>query len=201
MRLRQLLAVVTLATMCAGCGLGPGKRDAFEYDFGFSTEPAPAPRRIAREIAVADVLAPAWLESNAMIYRLAYQEAARPRAYANSRWVASPAQLLTSRLRSRAAAAAMRGIAPLGEPLRGAATLATEVEEMSQVFDAPDKSRAVVRLRATLTDRGKLLAQQSFTVERDAASADAAGGARAMASAADAVVGEIVDWVGGVLQN
>jgi hypothetical protein len=46
-----------------------------------------------------DVSAPAWLDSPSITYRLAYLDAARPQAYADSRWVASPAELIAVRLR------------------------------------------------------------------------------------------------------
>jgi cholesterol transport system auxiliary component len=72
-----------------------------------------------------------------------------------------------------------------------------DLEEFSQVFEVPDKSRAYVRMRATLiraTERG-VVAQRTFGTERTAASADAVGGAKALASGADELVDAIVAWV------
>ncbi len=43
------------------------------------------------------------------------------------------------------------------------------------MFDAADKSRAVVRLRANLIRNRGLVAQQSFGIERAAATPDAEG--------------------------
>ena len=77
--------------------------------------------------------------------------------------------------------------------------LRVELEEFSQLFESPNQSSGLLRVRATLGQAGtvgeKLLAQRSFVVTRPAASADAAGGVRALTAAADAAIGEIDAWV------
>jgi cholesterol transport system auxiliary component len=77
--------------------------------------------------------------------------------------------------------------------------LRLELEEFSQVFDNPNTSHALLRLRATLTQRSPgsetLLAQRSFVLQRPAPSPDAAGGVRALTAAADAVVLELEAWL------
>jgi cholesterol transport system auxiliary component len=56
-----------------------------------------------------------------------------------------------------------------------------------------------VRLHATLAQTSggaeTLLAQRSFVVQRPSASADAAGGVKALTAAADAAIGEMEVWV------
>ena len=42
----------------------------------------------------------------------------------------------------------------------------------------------------------RVLAQRSFTAQRPAPTADAPGGVKALAAASDAVVAELVAWVG-----
>jgi cholesterol transport system auxiliary component len=67
------------------------------------------------------------------------------------------------------------------------------------VFDAPDRSVGLVRLRATVLEtaggRERLVAQRRFTVQRPAPSADAPGGVRALTAASDAAIEEIAQWL------
>jgi hypothetical protein len=77
--------------------------------------------------------------------------------------------------------------------------LRLELEEFSQLFDAPDTSNGVLRLRATLSQRGAsgeaLLAQRSFIARQSASTADASGGVRALTAATDQVVKDIEAWL------
>jgi cholesterol transport system auxiliary component len=77
--------------------------------------------------------------------------------------------------------------------------LRLELEEFSQLFDAPDASSGVLRLRATLSRRGAsgeaLLAQRSFIARQSAPTADASGGVRALTAATDQVVNDIEAWL------
>ena len=195
MRGLLLLAAFALSA-CAGNPAAPPA----EYDFGIGGATLEEPPRLKREIAVADATAPAWLDSPALVYRLAYRDAAQPRAYVESRWVAPPAALFTAQLRQRLVATTRSGVLAPHDGVRTAATLRVELLEFSQVFDAPDQSRAVVRVRAVLLSGGRLLAQTSFTVDRPAPSADAAGGARALALAADAAIDRLIGWTADTLQ-
>jgi cholesterol transport system auxiliary component len=145
--------------------------------------------------------APAF-DGPALLYRDAAAGVQQLRPYALARWSASPAQLVRARLRARLG----EERAVLG-PGEGAAPMAlrVQVEEFSQVFDtaaaagAAVPSRAVVRLRATLSDtrgpRPALLAQRVFELQRPAPSADAAGGVQALTAATDAALGEVAAWL------
>jgi len=80
-----------------------------------------------------------------------------------------------------------------------ALTLHLELEEFSQLFETPERSNALLRLRATLGQNGngseRLVAQRSFVLQRPAPTADAAGGVRALTAATDAVIQEMVPWL------
>jgi cholesterol transport system auxiliary component len=195
MRGFAVLAAAALAA-CAGSTTGP----PVEYDFGPGGATLEAPARLAKELTVAEASAPGWLDSSAIVYRLAYLDAAQPRAYAESKWVAPPASLLTLQLRQRLAATARSGVLVPGDGVRTAATLRVELQEFSQVFDAPDRSRAVVRVRAVLVAHGRLHGQTSFAIDRPAPSPDAAGGARALALAADAAIDRLIGWTADTLK-
>jgi len=195
--MRGLLALAALVlSACAGNPAGP----PVEYDFGIGGATLEEPARLHREIAVAEATAPAWLDSPALVYRLAYRDAAQPRAYVESRWVAPPAALFTVQLRQRLVATTRSGVLAPQDGVRTAATLRVELLEFSQVFDAPEQSRAVVRVRAVLVSGSRLVAQTSFVVDRPAPSPDAAGGARALAAAADAAIDRLIGWTADTLK-
>jgi len=150
---------------------------------------------------VHDVGAPAWLDSPLIHYRLAYQDAARPQSYADSRWVMSPVVLLTHRLRLQLAASGSGGIVLPGDAARAHYALRVELDEFAQVFDAPGKSRAVVRMRASVVGNRSLLAQRNFNVERPAKTPDAEGGVRALIGASDEAIDQIIGWAVGYLKD
>jgi len=171
-----------------------GKKDIATYDFGpvaMAREGAP---RLKQPLRVYDVGGPAWLNSASIYYRLAYRDASRPQAYAGSRWVMAPSALFGNRLRQRLAGAGGGVIAP-GDGLRAPAALRVELDEFTQVFDAQDRSRAVVRLRASLVGARALIAHRSFSVDRVAASQNAEGGVRALSAASDDVLEQLLQWI------
>jgi cholesterol transport system auxiliary component len=139
---------------------------------------------------------PAWLDTTAMLYRLLYEDPARPQPYSLSRWAAEPAALFTDRLRARLGAAS-DGVVTPGYGARVDYVLRAELDDFSQHFDAPGHSRVVVAARVTLLtgiDR-RILGQRLFSAER-ASDPEAAGAARALAVATDAVIDEILEWAG-----
>jgi cholesterol transport system auxiliary component len=194
--MRTALAVSLVLTLAA-CSLGPAQKDlAPSYDLGIAT-PAPAGQpRIKASLLVHAVAAPSWLESSAILYRLNYQDGSRQLAYANSRWTAPAAALLTQRLRARLAAASDGGIVNIADSARADYALRIELEEFNQVFDTAEASRAVVVARASLVSvaRRNLFAQKTFSLERPAASANAEGGVRALAGASGELIDAVVAW-------
>ncbi len=176
----------------------PGSVTA-NYDFG----PPPEGRQVAglrQALLVHDVSAPAWLDSPFIHYRLAYQDATRPQAYADSRWVGSPAELFANRLR-RQLVASGGGIIQPGDDARVKYALRVDLEEFIQVFDAPGKSKAVVRVRASVMGNRSLAAQRSFSVERAAKTPDAEGGVRALIGASDEAVDQLIAWIAQQLKD
>lgn len=192
---KPLAALFTL--LLAACSLGPAQRDApATYDLGAPRSYVANQPRIRASLLVHAIAAPAWLDTTAIVYRLNYQDTARQQAYANSRWAMAPAALLTQRLRGRLAAASDGGVIGVADSARADYTLRVELEDFSQAFDAADASRAVVAARASIVNAAKrtLLAQKSFSIERAAASPDAGGGVRALASAADEMIEAVAAW-------
>ena len=178
-----ILLACLLLTACGG--LGKPRPEAALYDFGL-TQPPPAAAWPAW-LGVADVEAPSGLDTAAIRYRLEYSEPARVYAYTLSQWTATPAELLTLRLRQS-----------VGEQPDGTAcTLQVTLETFDHVFDAANSSRGMVRLHAALTDsrHHTLLAQTSVSRSQPAPTQDAKGGVAALSQAADSALQEVVAWV------
>jgi len=192
---RSVYVALWLGLACASCGFPPisSSPQVTQYDFGPDPAKGSAPA-LRQALLVYDVNAPAWLDSQYIFYRLAYQDAARPQAYADSRWVSSPGELIAARVRGRLAASGKGGVIHPGDGTRASYALRIELDEFNQVFDAPGKSRGVVQLRATLLGKASLIAQRSFSAERPAATPDAEGGVRALIAASDDVVDQLVGW-------
>src|SRR6185436_19799962 len=120
------------------------------------------------------------LDSPLMFFRLNYANDRQPRAYANSRWTMAPAQLFGQRLKSRLAQAG--GIVlPAADGAANVPLLRIETDDFTQTFDGPAHSSAQIALRATVFNARTMTAQKTFVKQVPAPSADAAGGARALA--------------------
>lgn len=190
---RSSIAIALLAALTlAGCAAPPA-REINHYDFGITvSNQAP---RISVDLVVAEVLAPSWMENTNVFYRLAYVDAARPQAYAQSRWVMAPSGLLTQRLRSVLRGASKAAVVPPSDATRTETVLRVDLEEFAQIFDTADKSRGVLRANARLLKGGEILATRAFAIELPAASPNAEGGVRALSSASDALASQIADWI------
>ena len=188
--------LVGLAALLAGCSLGPATKGApATYDFG-AHHNHPSEPKIRASVLVQGVAAAAWLDTQAVLYRLNYQDGARQEAYALTRWAAPPASLLTQRLRSRLAAASEGGVVTLADNARADYALRVDLDDFSQAFDSLDASRGVVVAQASLVDtaRRTLVAQKSFRIEKSAPSPNAQGGVRALSAAADELVEAVATW-------
>ncbi|MEQ1657455.1 MAG: ABC-type transport auxiliary lipoprotein family protein [Hylemonella sp.] len=164
-----LLLSAALLSACAGL---PERAAApLRYDFGPAaavlTQPAPGTRPL---LALRVQASPA-LDSPAMLYRLAYADAQQLRAYSQARWAMVPAELVQQRLREglgRQFVLTPGDVAPR--------LLLIELEEFSQLFSSAEHSAGL-------------------QLQQPAASADAAGGVRALGAATDAAVTELVQWL------
>jgi cholesterol transport system auxiliary component len=196
MRLPIVFVLLLAAAILGACRL-PGEPRFREATFDFGLPPPPVVTEVIRgSVLVPDVASPEWLDSPGIVYRLSYDEAARTRIYSRSRWAAPPAALVTQRLRAAVATATGGQLVMPQDAARADWVLRVDLEAFSQVFGAPDQSRAHVRMRATLiraTDR-TVVAQRTFSTDRPAPSPDAAGGAKALAEGVNEVVDAIVAW-------
>ncbi len=191
------LALIFLLTGCSGLPLPDKPTRPQVYDFGPGVPTTSKPITGLAPLALAPVAAPSPLEGLAVTYRLLYSDGGqRPHPYAQARWSMSPAQLVGQRLGETLAT--QRPVVGAGEGL-ARLELHVALEEFSHVFDSPQASFGVVRLRATVVAplvRGeRLLGQRTFTVRQPAATLDAPGGVRALTQATDEVARELSQWL------
>ena len=198
MKKSKYLFLLTIFSMLGACALGPEKRDApAVFDLGpqraQSAQAATKPV-INATLQIPPVAASPWLDNANIQYRLIYQDASRPDAYAQNRWAMSPALILTERVRARFAGAS-RGVVTAQDGAKADYALRIELEDFSQQFESAQASKGAARLRASLIDQNTraLHAQRTFSAERPAAP-NAAGAAQALAAASDAVIEELVAW-------
>ncbi|MBS3020536.1 hypothetical protein DJFAAGMI_03298 [Comamonas sp. PE63] len=210
----RLLGASSLVLALAACsGLPTAPTQPVRYDLGVADLAAPAANAAASSVApvplvLAEVQAPGLPEGlTAMFYRLNYSDSQQLRAYQNARWSLPPAQMVEQRLRmrlglERPVLSGKDNVRPLLADKRSIAQLRVTVDEFNQVFDNASNSRALLRLSASLIGAGEsagnqLLGQKVFTVEVPSSSADAAGGAQAMARAVDEAAAQLSRWLQG----
>ena len=136
---------VCISLLLAGCGALDKPVRPTVYDFGpgaLGGAASPAQGSLPA-IALADVETHAALDNTAVFYRLAYADAQQLRPYAQTRWSMVPAQMIRQRLRDRLGQ--RRAVLNPGDGtvLSGGVSpwvLRLDLEEFSQVFDAPASS-------------------------------------------------------------
>ena len=182
------------AILLSGCSTSSGTPKNTMFDFGpaiVGAAPAVAP---ISAIVVTDVTGSAAFDNESMYYRLNYADALQTRAYTNSRWGATPLQLITQRLKSRIAQTGTK-VLTTTDASAGVAILRSEIDDFTHSFDSQSQSHGQLMLRASLFQGHKLVDQKTFSRKTPATSADAAGGARALAASTDAVAADIVAWI------
>jgi cholesterol transport system auxiliary component len=197
----RFLFAAALALTLSACASQKGPPTT-QFDFGPAapaSAQAPAPG-MPGSLVVTDVTGSSALDNERMFYRLSYADPLQARTYANSRWTANPLQLLTQRFKTRLAQSGARVLsetdASIGIPL-----LRIDVDEFVQDFTGVSQSTGVVAVRASVFQGHTLIDQRSFRQAVAATSADAAGGARALAASTDAIAADIVAWLGTINVN
>lgn len=184
-RVLILLAPLLLAA-CFTSGKRGGDSALAVYDLG------PAAVRnetVRRQVPMAvEVRAPLWFDSLGIDYRLAYAEPARLREYSRARWAGPPAQLIQLRL-SRDL-----GLITAGQG-KAVCVLRVDIDEFSQVFEAPQSSRAVLRGRVQWLGSGReQLKEYTIDLTQAAATPDAQGGVAGLAALVGRLSSAITAW-------
>ncbi len=193
--IRLLAAILTVFAgfLMSGCASKPDNQRAL-YDLGPLRTTQPAATLALPPISVAEVNMPSWLDSPLMYYRLSYANEQQPRPYAANRWIAPPGRLFAERLKSRMANAGGM-VLSASDGATGVRTLRIEADDFSQVFSAPGQSAGHIALRASVFNGRSLVSQKTFEQASPAPSADAEGGAKALAMASDAIIAQMITWL------
>ena len=193
--MQRFLTVLALAgaALLAGCAATKSASNAL-YDIGPAQAPAAAQAAPLPALVITDVTGSAALDSERMFYRLNYSDPLQARSYANSRWNATPLQMITQRFKSRIAQAGVKVVSTT-DASNGIPLLRVEVDDFTHNFDSATQSYGQVVLRASLFQGHTLIDQKTFNRRADATSTDAAGGARALAASTDAVAADILAWL------
>jgi cholesterol transport system auxiliary component len=198
----RYIVAAACALILSGCA-SQKSLPTTQFDFGPAT-PARAQTQPQTQtqtpgatgpVIVTDVTGSSALDSERMFYRLSYADPLQARTYANSRWTASPLQLLTQRFKTRLAQSGARVLSET-DAASGIPLLRIDVDDFVQDFGGVSQSTGVVAVRASVFQGHVLVDQRSFRQAVAATSADAAGGARALAASTDAVAADIVAWLG-----
>lgn len=179
------LSGIVLALFLVGCsGVARAPRPAEVYDLG-TEQP---PRLDTGMVGTVQVLAPSWLRTGAMQYRLSYASASQRHGYLESRWAAPPAELLLG-LFNRSLGGA------------GGCRLEVELDEFIQDYSSASQSDGVIDARARLRSDGGLLASRSFALRLPAPSPDAQGGVAALGRGSRQLAAELGGWLGELGQD
>ncbi len=185
--------LLLIAALLAACNTSKPMQ---QLDFGAPImevkDVTPGPTRTLN-IVLAHIEVPANLDGNAMLYRLAYDNAQALQAYANSNWSVPPAQLLAQQLKHMGAS---RGVNIVNQQdgVKNLPQLRLELIEFSQIFSSAEQSQATVIFRASLVKQHHLIAQRLFN-GKAAAGANAQSGARAMHIASQDALQQLIAWI------
>jgi len=181
------LFILIIAVVLAGClGGGKPKPSPAIYDFGLSSASDKSSLPESR-LPVDEISANPSLDSNRMRYRLAYQNSAQVFTYAESRWVAPPAELLSHKLRAMSGGAA---------PTQQNCILQLKLEAFDHVFESKAVSYGVVQISAALlvSKTHQAISRKQIEQSVAASSQDAQGGVAALNAASTQALTEAVEW-------
>ncbi len=189
----RYIVAAALALILSGCA-SQKSQPTTQFDFGPAAPHQAQSQGASGPVVVTDVTGSSALDSERMFYRLSYADPLQARTYANSRWTASPLQLLTQRFKTRLAQSGARVLSET-DAATGIPLLRIDVDDFVQDFGGVSQSTGVVAVRASVFQGHVLVDQRSFRQAVAATSADAAGGARALAASTDAIAADIVAWL------
>lgn len=200
MALAFALAFVLAASGCAFVDK-PLRSSVYDFGPGSMTGTPPGGTESLGVVALSEVETGSALDNTSVMYRLVYANNQQLLPYAQARWSTPPAQLVRERLRD--VLGQRRTVLSPGDGnvsgARPTVMLRVELEEFSQLFDAPAHSYGLVRLRATVLQGSgsgdRLMGQRNFVVQRPAPTPDAAGGVHALSAATGAAADEIEQWL------
>lgn len=192
-KIKFYFAVLMAACILTACALGDRRPPAVQYDLGplktVNSENISSSLPVIRT----QVQSPEWMNENLMFYRLEYINDQQIRFYTESNWNTSPARLFKNRLDSYLVTAG-NTVIEVGTS-SPTLTLRIYLEDFSQHFMSPSNNIGRIVLRVSLFRDHDLIAQKRFQKEVASLTADAQGGAKALAQGSDEVIAEMMEWL------
>lgn len=189
--LAAALPLILSLAACAGGGVQKGEPALYDLSGTVAPEAAAgaAASGIVTPLLLESLQSPTWLNTPAMQYRLDYIEPGRRLSFGESRWVASPAELIEAALKRN-------NIVRKGRYEGQGCQLRLDLDEFIQSFDAPGSSHALVEVRAALVAarNPSVVAQRTFRLA-PTAGADARSGVAAFGVAVRDLGSELNAWL------
>lgn len=198
--IRVRFAIAFCLLLLAGCA-NVSSRQAFPKHYALAGAELPAshePTATHMTLRIARIAVPSWLDGTDMYYRLDYRHDDSIAAYAQSDWLAPPAQMLEQVIRNTiAGGGTWRAVFGPDDPANADFSLRTRIDDFGQVFTSPQQSYGVLDAVATLVDNRDetAVAQKRFYLRVAAPGADAAGGVAALNSASRQFAVELQQWL------
>ncbi|MDD5578437.1 MAG: hypothetical protein PHY16_04045 [Methylobacter sp.] len=174
------IGLAAFILLFAGTGCSITSQQPAVHDFGWAI---PTSVNRIKNNPIVTVEAPKWLWDNRIRYRLLFSSPTNVRFYTLDKWIAPPPELFEQQLISS-------GLT-LNYPL------SIQLLDFEQQFDAPDRSRVVMRFYVNAYPSGNKQkgGTQEFLIERPTKTPDAAGAVSGFADLTRQAVGRIQDWL------
>ncbi len=187
-----LVSGLLLSNLAACVGINKSRQNLSIYDFGLSVS-SESDQQIASKIMFEQPLAAESLNHNKIRYRLNFQDPLRVFFYAESRWAATPSELLSGKL--------SKMINLTKNPMN--CSMELKIEAFDHVFQTTTASEGVVQLSALLVERKsrKVVSNQLITESAASASPNAQGGTAALHQASENALKKAIQWGNMVADN
>ncbi len=169
------------------------------YDFGavnsgINPQSTSQPHCNLPPLYLANINVPSIFASDAIHYRLLYNNDLEARTYASYRWSMFPAELLAQRIKTQLEQTGVV-LVDNGMSRQSGLELRLTLDDFTHYFNDFSHSYAQITLRASLLRGQQLLAQNSFAQQADADASDAPAGVRAMRIASDELIVKLNNWL------
>ncbi len=178
--MKKILLPLLLAVL-TGCAGQPQTPPLAEYGLSFPESKENLPIRSIH------VSAAPWLDGRDMVYRQEYKEPGRRFSYAQSRWQASPSDMMERYLGQALMAHEGR--------VAGQCRLHVELDRFEQDFLDSQRSRGTIAGRAILLSGNSHIARHGFIITFPAPSQTAQGGVAALNQGADHLALTLSMWL------
>lgn len=184
-----------ISTLGACVGLYKAKHNMAVYDFGLpvanvsnsseSNQRENNPQ-ITSKILLDEPVAAESLNHHKIRYRLHYQNPLRVFYYSESRWAATPTELLSNQLSK---------LVNVAKPPANC-SLKLKIEAFDHVFQTPSASEGFVQLSASIIEKKsiKIISSQLITESVTSLSPNAQGGTAALQQASENALKKAINW-------